>query len=240
MIQNKKGSHVGMIISFAIFIIFLVFLLVILEPTLKISEEKENILDNMGALLEDYLKSELTTATVQINLGVNIAGNCVKFEDLEIIDEAEFGGRNIFIKNAAETILGHDWAAPDLSASNDGANRFFKIYASSAIDSSESTLVGCRNIEDDEYIYGITKTEKNIFEKNIITAMELYESDYEILLENIGISEEFGFDFTYNNGTTISTGESEQNKNVYAKEIPIIYIDNSLNSKIGSITIKTW
>lgn len=237
--MNKKGSHVGVIISFAVFIIFLVFLLVILEPTLTISGEKEDILDNTGALLKNYLESELTTATFQINLGVNIAGNCVKFENSDSIITG-FGGSNIFAKNAAGTILGHDWTAPDLTVSNDGANRFFKIYASSAIDSSESTLVGCRKIEDDDYIFGITKTEESIFEQNIITAMELYESDYEILLENIGISEEFGFDFTYNNGTIISTGESEQNKNVYAKEIPIIYIDNSLNRNTGSITIKTW
>lgn len=240
MIQNKRGSHVGVIISFAVFIIFLVFLLVIMEPTLTITEEKEDALENMGALLKDYLKSELTTATAQINLGVNIAGNCIELENLEIINGTDFSGRNIFTKNSSNADLGHDWRTPDLRIRNNGQNRFFKIYASSAIDSAESTLNGCRNIGGDDYVFGIVKTEENILEQNILTAMELYESDYETLKENIGISEEFGFDFTYSNGTVLSTGVSSGSKNIYAKEMPIIYLDKSLNRNTGSIIIKTW
>ena len=36
--ENKKGSHVGMILSFALFITFVVFIYTIVNPTINTSE----------------------------------------------------------------------------------------------------------------------------------------------------------------------------------------------------------
>lgn len=242
MIQNKRGSHVGVVISFAIFIIFLVFLFVIIEPSLSINEGKESTLDNIGALLTAYLKSDLTTASIRIKQTVNLPGNCVEFEQVDFINAAGLPGSNIFVKDSGSSGLESDWRFdPDLRVENDGVNRFFKIYSSSSISSQQSTLNGCKNIDTDDYITGIVKTEERIFERNITSAIELYKADYAAFRQSIGItSEDFSFDFTYSNGTTLSTGESSGDRNIYAKQIPVNYIDNSLNSNIGIITIKTW
>ena len=241
--KNKTGSHVGVIISFAVFITFLIFLFLILKPALEVNEEKEATLNNMGTLLLEYLNSELTTASIQINRNVGLSGNCVGFNQVDSINVTGLGGNNIFVKNSTNSKMKFDWqpTGAKLLAENNGVNRFFKVYASEGINSQENVLSGCQSIPKSSYTAGIAKTEDGIFEQKILAAIQLYKTNYTALKQNIGISSgEFGFDFVYNNGTILSTGETNQKTNIFAKEIPVNYLDTSLNSNAGSIIIKTW
>ena len=63
--MNKRGSHVGVILSFAIFITFMVFLYFIIEPAIRIQGDKQNILDNLERELLEKFSANLTTYTKQ-------------------------------------------------------------------------------------------------------------------------------------------------------------------------------
>ena len=199
---NKIGSHVGVIISFAIFIIFLVFLFIILEPSLKVTEKKEATIENIEALLVEYLDSELTTASVKIN--VALTENCITFNQLEPITATGLTGSNIFVKNSTNSNMEFKWTEPNLMVKNEKKDNFFKVYASSAINSPQTySPTGCQSISQGKYTMGIVKTEEKTFEKNIIDAIEDYKADYSAFKQETGISDEVGFDFAYENGTII-------------------------------------
>ena len=243
--MNKKGSHVGIIISFIVFVTFLIFLFLILEPSLSVNKEKDAVLSNIQTSLLDYLASDLTTLSVNINDGFVLSrGSCLQFVDITPLIETGLDGGHMFVKNSAGDNLNFDWrGSPDwhLRTENNGINRFFKIYASNGIFSQENDLNGCKNVQKTEYTLGNVKTERHIFEQNIINAIELYDTDYSLLKQNIGLlSGEFGFDFVYADGTVLSTGESTQRVSVYTKQTPVDYLDKNLNSDAGSIIIKTW
>ena len=236
-LSQRKGTHVGVIISFGVFIVFLVFLFLILEPSLKVNEGKEETLENMGTLFISYLDSELTTVSIQINQDI---GSCVDFSGVDFIPSG-LNNNNIFVKNSTNANMKFDWLADTshLLVENNGQNRFFKIYASTGINSQENVPSGCQ--APTSYTLGNVKTENNIFERDIIDAISLYKINFALLRQNVGITtDEFGFDFIYSNGTLVGTGEKSENKNVFAKEIPINYLDEDLNSNAGSIIIKTW
>ncbi len=63
--MNKRGSHVGMMISFVIFITFLVFLYSILQPVIKTRQDKELVLDSLKTELLNMLNE--TTSVTEIN-----------------------------------------------------------------------------------------------------------------------------------------------------------------------------
>ncbi len=238
--KNRTGSHVSMIVSFAVFITFLVFLFIILRPSLVVDEEKF-ALDNSGALFIEYLSSNLTTASINVNSGVTITGSCLQFNGLTNASGIITTGDSLIVKNSNGDLLNYHWQTNDLEVENNGVNRFFKIYQSDIIGLLGIDQSNCAIIEENQYTLGLTKTEKRIFVKNITNAVNLYRTNYALLKQKIGISSgEFGFDFTYDNGTILSVGDNNQKTNTFAKKFLVNYLDASLNSNAGSITIKIW
>ena len=59
MKKNKRGSHVGVMISFAIFITFVVFLFVIFEPIVNQKKERESELTFLEEELIELFNSDL-------------------------------------------------------------------------------------------------------------------------------------------------------------------------------------
>ncbi len=136
--MEKKGSHVGMMLSFIIFITFFVFLYTVLQPIIKTEQNKKLILDSLEIELVEML------ATTHI---------------LELEDE--------------------------------------------------------------------------------------YNLDYEELKTklNVPVGSEFGFSFMVDGGTMeITVGEEKipKNVNVYAKKIPLYYIDEEENILLGILNLKVW
>ena len=63
--MNKKGSHVGMMLSFVIFVTFLVFLYSILYPMIKTGQDKKLVLDNLILELAGMLDSNYTSGSIK-------------------------------------------------------------------------------------------------------------------------------------------------------------------------------
>ena len=102
---------------------------------------------------------------------------------------------------------------------------------------------GCQVLrETDDYLLGLTRTNERIFETKIIDSVNIYKIDYENFKSDLKIpaGSEFGFSFTYDNGTIIGTEEKNISISIYAEEIPIQYIDTDANFSPGFINIKVW
>jgi len=234
MTFGKTGSHVSMIVSFVVFVTFIVFLFFILQPALNVGNEKDALLDSIEASLLDYLSSEINI----ISTSTTLESSCVQLNGLASASGVVDTGNYLIVKNENGNVLNYDWESGNLKIQNNEGSNFFKIYESSAIDSSETSIGGCT---PSQYNLGLIRTEEKIFEENIVNAISLYKSNYEQLKQNIELGTgDFGFDFVYDNGTIITSGETSQMTGVFTKQSSFVYLDTNLNRRHGNMVIKTW
>jgi flagellar capping protein FliD len=243
--KNKRGSHVGMILSFAIFITFIVFLYAVLKPSVNTGEDKKSTLDYLKMKITENISSNFTSAGVQINSSANPGQKCVTLQNflafLEILPPYR-----IIVKNETENI--QPAYIVDLSSGNLEINRatrnnlFFKIYSAPEFDGLVvNTSISCSN-PITNYVVSSVKIDNYIFEKGVYSFVNYYNNDYDKLKNDLNVpsGNEFGFEFTQGNGTKISAENLVAAGTVYAEEIPIQYIDNSANIQSGFINIKVW
>jgi len=230
-------SHVGVVLSFIIFITFIFFVYIILQPTITTKDKlallnyvEETIIENSSANLMgiSVLMEEFPQSCVQLS----------DFLDGINIDR-------IIVKNNAGEVLDSKISGQDLYIERDGGELFLKIYSSEEFDLTETgTMSECRNLKEmpDGYLLGLIKTEKNIFESKIIQLIENYDDDYETLKKELDIAmgEDFHLGFTYANGTIIATEEKETSGNVFINNVLIEYISKNASREAGYLNIGIW
>jgi hypothetical protein len=228
--KNKKGSHVGMVLSFTMFIIFLIFVYVIVGSPVNSKKQNENIFETIQ---KETIKaiSDLVYTT-RIYDAVNVGG-CIEISN----PETDFTNLVVIVKNESgeisSDIIGDSTYLP-------GGIGFMKAYYSDDLFEKEKTFSesGCISILTDS----ITN-EKRILEKKIINLLTEMDDNYSIVKNNFGIdnSVNFNLQFNYENGTVLESSEFKELKTeIFAKEISINYLDIYANEKIGSLIIKTW
>ena len=180
------------------------------------------------------VSEELTSIT--INLNNNPSQNCIELENL--ITKTEINS-NIISKN--KNILQSYVNGNNLRIVREDEETFFKIYYSKEFEGLNSGGENCEIISENDYIIGLVRTDKYVFETKIINLINEYKNNYEALKKElkIPIGSDFNFGFIYNNKTLIIT-EKDISTNVYAVEIPIQYIDKESNILLGLINIKIW
>ena len=127
--MKKRGTHVGIVLSFVIFITFLVFLYSIVEPVIRVQRDKESLLDYLRIELIRRFSANLTTATISITTE-GYSTNCVNLvyaleetginERIIVKDnQGNFVKTNISNQNYQDIIINRESIEED----------FFKIYA---------------------------------------------------------------------------------------------------------------
>lgn len=223
VVKNKRGSHVGVIASFGIFVIFLVALYFVVEPAVKTQRNKKDIIKSLEQELIREFSSKLTTAIVSSgggaclsvsnsNLGINNEGVIVKDRNNNLITNG-FETNNLIIDPSSETTL---W-----------------IYYSDEFQKNSKPNSGCLT----PTIVSVRDSEE-IFQSKIARAI----SNFEALKNNVSIAanNEFSFFVTLSNGTVIDAGIKNVSKELYVDEIPIQYIDAESNNLGGKLTIRVW
>jgi len=117
-----------------------------------------------------------------------------------------------------------------------------KVYA--GIDNLPTEGIGpdCDPV-DAETGFIIEEVQETVFESGIIKLIEKYETDYETLKSDLGISadSDFTFSFEFANGTIIEPNDVViPNIDVFASEIPIQYLDKSASLQIGILNVRVW
>lgn len=238
--MNKRGSHVGVILSFAIFITFMVFLYFIIEPAIRIQGDKQNILDNLERELLEKFFGNLTTFTL-IN-EIEITEDCVELEKL--MDKKGMDDSRIIVKNESGAILNVKRDKKNLFVDTNNKKSFFlKIYHSEEFDEiEEGDMSGCEKLNQNKYSIESVKQKEEIFLTRINKTKEEYEENYTSLKNELNIPDgsEFGFMFTDKDEIIIETEKKDVSRSVYAEEIPVLFVNREVNIKPGFMNIRVW
>jgi len=242
--RNRSGSHVGMIISFVIFITFMVFLYSIVKPAINTGGDKQAILASLEMQIIKNISTNLTSASVQLNSGTNPNQNCIMLSNFLVF--SELSTPNMLIKNGANSIQqaysNYNNQFPDIMINRQSKNDlFFKVYYSSEFNQLGSTAISCKSLTD--YNIGSVTTGGYVFETEINRFINLYNSSsYNSLKEYFKLppGNEFGFGFIKSDGTKVDVGKAPQSVSVYTDQVPVQYVDSNANILSGFINIKVW
>ncbi len=79
--MNKRGSHVGMILSFVIFITFIVFLYTVVKPAVNVGEDKKTITESIQSVVMKNASENLTSVSIEINETTNPSSKCITLQN---------------------------------------------------------------------------------------------------------------------------------------------------------------
>lgn len=227
---DKRGSHVGVIASFGIFIMFLVGIYFVVEPMLKIERDKQALLEYLEVELIEEFSDNLTKVVVS----PNPPGDCLNISSPDIGYDGSYYAT---AKNDEGTILDVAYVSSLQEFKvEDSPDNTIWIYYSKTEFYNESQL-SCGMVYLPPVINSITTT-KEIFELKIIEDIDDFENLNTRL--NIPPTSEFGFSFEMSNGTTLFANEKNVSGNVYVKDIQIQYIDYNATNLAGKLSIKVW
>ncbi|MEK6898333.1 MAG: hypothetical protein AABX28_03175 [Nanoarchaeota archaeon] len=255
--NRKRGTHVGVVLSFVIFVTFLIFIYSILGTKIQNQTSKQNVLDNLRTklLIENFLSSSsVEILTINLIPGTHgAAKDCIQFNIVstnleDIINENTKD--HLKIKNESGETLDYLFLGSQnnirISPVNSEQNAVLKIYYSQKITSNEeSSISGCKNIDNDRIIRGEIREETWIFESGITSLIDRYEADCgESLKTEFGVSEgsNFWFSFELADETIIQPAcrEIPNTLNVYAARVPVVYLDENANTLSGFINLIVW
>jgi len=192
--RNKRGSHVGFVISFVIFITFLVFLYAILQPTITRERSKVYVLDYLSFNLINASSSEVTTLTINV-LGPTGTGNqnCLNMQSFpEIPDEEK---DNLLFKDISDVVFPYEVRGNGdvwIETGTDFVGIITVFYSEDLNSSPLSTAQGCNPKSN---TIGVVKTITEVLEGNIIELKDKYIANYEGLKDDLGIPEGTEFSF---------------------------------------------
>ena len=239
IIKNKKGSHVGVVISFIAFVTFVILLFSILRPSTVLENKEKPVFNYLKFKILDNVTDNLFGITV--NLEQSISGNCIELSGLL----TDFGiQKRVVVRNQEDVFSSSEFTNSNglqitrISSSDD----FFKIYSSDAFDLSNTGSTSCQVLtEGSDFTFGATTNENYVFEKRVMELISQYDN-YDILKDNFNVPEgsNFGFGLIYNNGTSLETSMTNVTKNIFVGNIPIEYVDNFGGIDSGFLKIVVW
>lgn len=248
-IKNKRGSHIGVIISFVIFIGLIVFIYTILRPAVSSNQSGGGTLANQ---LKLSLESNMSGNLTEISVYADSTSDCVNLSDFVSYAGLE-SPPHIIVKSKT----GSDFSS-NISSSNsndlyvikssDPSSKFLYIYDSPEFNQTLSGTPGsCSNLAygggSGDYTIGQVKTNSYIFESSILKLIKDYDNNYYALRSYFGVTggDNFGFNFIYDNGTSTETQSNiPSTANVYSQYFTIEYVNVNGNIESGNLIIKVW
>lgn len=228
--SNKRGSHVGVIASFAVFVMFLIGLYMVTQPALKTQKDKDLFLEYLEIELKNQFSNNLTTAI--LSPGGPTIGECeyINLWDIELL--SILGPPIVKDKNGNILDSGVATSSTFYFISTGEAN--YWLYGSQEFTTKAKFCA--------IYIPALIKSvrvEKRLFESRIVNGIGNYSTTLRGNL-TIPANSDFSVGFQYNNGTIISAGEKNVTTNILAKEIPIQYVDRNATLLSGKLIVKVW
>jgi hypothetical protein len=242
--MDKRGSHVGMMISFAIFIVFLIFLYSIMEPAIKTQSDKKALLEYLKNDLVTNLSYDITTS--YINITGATTNNCANLLGItEGIGIKPGLSSYVVVKDGSDNVLVTSPSSSDLKVQRVfRSDRILKVFHSYGLNESSSVALSpCDDlVQSVGYDFAFIRTRTYVFKERLIDLVNMYESDYNgvKLGFNVPVGSDFGFSFTESDGNVISTPEENVSKSVYVDEFPVEYVDDEANVLPGFISVRVW
>jgi len=253
--MNKNGSHVDVIISFVIFISFVAFLYILLQPTLTLKQSKQSSAESLEKSLINNLSNGSTNNLTIISLSARVQGslqNSIKLTGF--LSNANIGN-TLTVRNSTNYLFPVYNTSSDLYidvSSGKSSSYLFSIYYSPAFSPIlGGTLNPNNNLQmgssQNNYTIGqaqpVSSLSQNIFDFNVRSLINTYNSNYDYLKSwfNVSPSNNFGFNFTYQNQTSIGTRDNvPQFAEVYSEAFPLLYTAGNSTLQSGLLTVRIW
>ncbi len=229
--RNKKGSHVGMVLSFTLFIVFLIFVYAIVGSPVRTQKQNENLFENIQDEIIAETTSKIYTARAYDDINM---GGCIEINNTG----NEFSNVDVIVRNSSEEIgaeINGDVAYIE------GGKGFMKIYYSDNYFEEETSFsgTGCVRIDIDS-----VSEEERILEDKILILLDEMKNNYSLVKEKFGIdgTVDFHLEFVYENGTKIRGSEfnEELKREIFAIRFNINYLAENAEEKIGEFIVRTW
>lgn len=224
--KNKRASHVGVVLSFVIFITFIVFMYSVLESPTKLKQEKKPILEHVKKEIINNVTGNVKIMTIET---AGMEEECIDSSTLNI------DNKNYIVKNENGEIVGS--STSNIRVQGD----LLKIYSSKE-PLNEQNVGGCENWGGG-FDYGLVRTEDYIMVSKIKNLIKYYndKKNYVRLKISLGIQDnEFDFGFYNSTGDFIGIEKEEASTTVYSDEVPVEYFDEDANINIGRLRIRVW
>lgn len=251
--KNRRGSNIDVIISFIVFIGFLVFFYVIIQPSLVTPQDKSVIINSLYTELKSNLTgANITIISVGINLQKSAQKNCIILNGfagaanlqspLKILVYNETGGNYPAYNSSGDVYV---------NMSNP-ADVFLNVYSSPSFVPNPTTpsgLTPCTNLyfnnQNNNYTLGKIQDYSvgYIFDANVKQLITAYDSNYLGVKSwfNVTANEDFGFNFTYQNMTSIGTNDKPPAySSIYSESFPVLYITENNSLQSGELTVRVW
>jgi len=244
-IISKKGSHVGVVVSFVIFVTFLIFLYTIIQPATARERDKSYILDYLILNLIGNSTGEMTTMIINIDERVDPQPclNVKKIIGEEDDQISEYMVEHLVFKTSEETFT-YEKNSDNIRVNT--GNGFQGIIT--VIYSEEITPLpydGSSGCFPKSYRVGYVRTFSEIFETKMYELNESYYADYKGLKIALGIPSgtEFNFyilDSLRNVIISAKIQEPPTDRSVFVQETPIQYSDENGNKMFGFLKVEVW
>lgn len=236
MIKDKRGAHIEIIISFAVFVTFLIFIYYIVNPVIMEPSDKEYLLNNVKTKIKDDTSSILRYDTIN-----------VKKEPVYCFAIEEYKSNRVKIKDEdGQSITAQLEYGLGLLINSDDTEIYRIYYSDHFGEVNIITDSGCELLtEPSGYNLIEEKSSQYIFLNKIEELETDYNEDYAALKDQFSIPDgtDFAFSFLSSNKETIGVGQQpiKNGVNVYSEEMPIQYINPQTGDiQDGFLTVKIW
>ena len=244
---NKKGSHIGFVVSFVIFVTFLVFLYTIIQPVTVRERSREYILDYLTLNLIGNSTIELNTLIIEVIDPLQANKDCINLQSIGV-DVIPLELRdNLVFKNPDGESLEYDIQNINVLHLRTGVGflGIINVYASEEFTGLINENIG--GCDPDPYPIGYLKTYDEIFEVKIVELSEAYYADYEALKITLGIPDGTEFNFyvydSLRSEPPIISAEMQEpptDRSVFVQETPIQYISEAGDTLFGFLVVEVW
>ena len=227
---NKKGSHVGIILSFTIFVTALIFIFAFFGSVMKTQIDKKDKLE----YLQEDLMNQISETLVIVNLNdVSATGGCSQIS-------------NPTIGFTPVNVLSVDSSGSEFASTVSGSYTYFDsgkgfsklyYYSSGLTKTKTSGTSGCATI-----LAKTVEYKDVILESKIDSFLTLVDTDYETAKTDleVGLDDEFSIEFIDAQGTSSGEDTRDLQTEIFAKEIDINYLDNNGKEKEGKLVLRIW
>lgn len=187
--------------------------------------------------LENYFSIPVNMAVVSVSSGYSIRGSCITFSDLNL-------SSGLVVKDENDNPVYFEKSGNSLSTElGNGNKNFFKIYSADEVFTDYSkSLANCDTPSQNDYSVAIARTDEIPSYSKIKHSISNFTNEYALLKNEFKIPSEvdFSYKFKFANGTVEGTPTDESNKDIYAEEFAMNYIDIDSNIQTGMLTVNVW
>jgi len=226
-LEDKKGSHVSMVLSFIIFVVAIIFIYLIVSVSIPKSEPIKNALDNLEGNVLKSLNSEIWVLRYHEDPS---SATCFNFTKPESIT----GGQTVAINDTSS--VASSTSGNDILVEN--TNSTTKIYYSPFLENPNVySGSSCTTA-----ILDSARKENIISESQILEMMLNFSNNYASLKTKLEVPASMDFDLTFDylNGTTLGSSESYPSTEIYSRELNLFFLSKNARNEEGKLRIRIW